>query len=246
MSNVVTPQPPTRPSAKDEPAPMVIAESARRRPLSRDRLTAILMLVPSLIAIAFFVYWFIAWNVWASLTDWKGIGVLNQVGPLRFPAANFSGLYNYQRLFSDSRFLGDLRNNAIFTFFFLLACIVLGLLLAIFLDQRIKGEVFFRNVFLFPMALSFVVTGTIWRWLFLDLKWITDRNLALPAVIVAAGFRDGHVPGGTTRHSGRTAGSRTYGRRDRSRHIPSRSHPAHKPYYPVGAYYSRPHIPEDI
>ena len=186
MSNVVTPQAPTRPSAKDEPAPMVIAESARRRPLSRDRLTAILMLVPSLIAIAFFVYWFIAWNVWASLTDWKGIGVLNQVGPLRFPAANFSGLYNYQRLFSDSRFLGDLRNNAIFTFFFLLACIVLGLLLAIFLDQRIKGEVFFRNVFLFPMALSFVVTGTIWRWLFLDLKWITDRNLALPAVIVAA------------------------------------------------------------
>jgi len=111
---------------------------------------------------------------------------MNRIGPLSFPAADFIGLGNYERLFRDTRFLADLRNNAIFTAAFLAACIVIGLALAIFLDQHLKGEVFFRNVFLYPMALSFVVTGTIWRWLFLEFEWITNRNLALPAVIIAA------------------------------------------------------------
>ena len=185
MTNIVTPQAPTQPSAKSEPAPMVVAP-ARRRPLHRDRLTAILMLLPSVIAIALFVYGFIAWNGWASLTDWRGLRSMIQVGPLRFPDADFVGLYNYQRLFETPRFITDLRNNAIFTVAFLAACILLGMALAVLLDRQLKGEGFFRNVFLFPMALSFVVTGTIWRWLFLQMGWVTDRNLALPALIFAA------------------------------------------------------------
>lgn len=186
MSNMVTPQAPTRSSAKEEPAPIVIAAPARRKPLSRDRLIAILMVVPSIVAVALFVYGFIAWNVWASLTNWRGIAPLNQIGPIKFPAADFIGLRNYEILFSDSRFQGDLRNNGIFTLAFLVGCTVFGLMLAIFLDQHIRGEVFFRNIFLFPMAVAFVVTGTIWRWLFTDLHWITNKNLALPAVIIAA------------------------------------------------------------
>lgn len=188
MSNIVTPQAPTQPSAKAEAAPMVIPARAKRRPVSRDRLIAILMITPSIIAVALFVYGFIAWNGWASLTNWRGLGVMNQVGPIRFPNAPFIGLDNYGRLFQDTRFQTDLRNNAIFTVAFLIGCVVLGLGLAILLDQKIKGESFFRNVFLFPMALSFVVTGTIWRWVFLDkpFEWVTNRNLALPAVIVAA------------------------------------------------------------
>src|SRR5947207_15361815 len=88
---------------------------ARRKPLSRDRLIAILMVLPSILAIAIFVYGFIAWNIWASLTMWVGIGALNEFGPIRFPAAAFTALSNYQPLFTDPRFMGDLRNNAIFT-----------------------------------------------------------------------------------------------------------------------------------
>jgi glucose/mannose transport system permease protein len=164
----------------------MVAAPARRKPVSRDRLTAILMVAPSILAIAIFVYGFIALNAWSALTNWRGLAPMNRFGPIAFPAADFVGLQNFQRLFSDQRFQIDLRNNAIFTVAFLVACIVIGLLLAIFLDQHVKGESFFRNVFLFPMALSFVVTGTIWRWLFLDLGWITNRNLALPAVIIAA------------------------------------------------------------
>jgi glucose/mannose transport system permease protein len=165
---------------------MVLEAPARRRPVSGDRLVAILMVLPSAVAIAIFVYVFIALNAWSALTDWRGLAPMNRFGPIAFPPADFVGLRNFERLFSDPRFQIDLRNNAIFTAAFLIGCIALGLLLAIFLDQHVKGETFFRNVFLFPMALSFVVTGTIWRWLFLELGWITDRNLALPAVIVAA------------------------------------------------------------
>src|SRR5207248_10652530 len=51
---------------------------------------------------------------------------------------------------------------------------------------KFRGEGFFRNVYLFPMALSFVVTGTIWRWLFLQLGWVTNAQLALPALTIAA------------------------------------------------------------
>jgi glucose/mannose transport system permease protein len=111
---------------------------------------------------------------------------MNQVGPIRFPAADFSGLSNYDRLFQTPRFLTDLRNNAIFTVVFLIGCVVVGLVLAIMLDRKVRGEGFFRNVFLLPMALSFVVTGTIWRWVFLQLGWVTNPNLALPALIIAA------------------------------------------------------------
>ena len=165
---------------------MVVAEKGARKPVSRDRATAILMLMPSVLAIFLFVYGFIAWNGWASLTSWRGLGMMPQVGPIRFPAGDFAGLTNYGRLFGDQRFLKDLTNNGLFTLAFLVACTVVGLMLAIFLDRQVKGETFFRNVFLFPMALSFVVTGTIWRWIFLDLKWITDKDTALIAVIIAA------------------------------------------------------------
>jgi glucose/mannose transport system permease protein len=182
MTNVVTPQ------AQARAGSYVTTESARK-PVSRDRMIAFLMLLPSVIAIALFVYEFISWNGWASLTDWRGLGIMPQFGPVRFPAGDFVGLDNYAKLFADNRFQIDLRNNGIFTLAFLVVCTVVGLFLAIFLDQHVKGETFFRNVFLFPMALSFVVTGTIWRWIFLDLQWVTNKNLALVCVIIAAAWQ---------------------------------------------------------
>ena len=78
---------------------------------------------------------------------------------------NFVGLKNWQRLFSDARFHSDLRNHIFYAAGFMTQCIVFGFVLAALLDQHIKGEAVFRTVFIFPFAVSGVVTGVAWRWL---------------------------------------------------------------------------------
>jgi len=162
----------------------------------RDRITAFLVLLPSLVAVGVFVYGFIGQNLWASLTDWGRNPA--QALALR-PELRFVGLENYRELFTgfvDARFRQSVVNLIFFTLFFMAGSLGLGLLLALALDRSPKGEGFFRTVFLFPMALSFVVTGTIWRWLLqpqggvnvlptllglppLSLPWLTTRAQTL-------------------------------------------------------------------
>lgn len=130
---------------------------------NRDRFIAILMLTPSIILVAIFVYGFIAWTGYTSMTDSNALQQLS-----RRPA-NFVGLQNYADLFSgvlNQRFRTDIVNTVFFTALFIAVCLALGVGLAILLDQKIKGESIFRTIFLFPMALSFVVTGVVWKWLF--------------------------------------------------------------------------------
>jgi len=130
---------------------------------SRDRIIAIAMLSPSVILLAIFVYVFIASTAYTSLTN------LTTQMQLSRRAPDFIGLLNYQNFISaplDSRFRNGFVNTIFFTFLFIAVCLALGLLLAVLLDQKIRGEAIFRTIFLFPMALSFVVTGVVWRWLF--------------------------------------------------------------------------------
>src|SRR5262249_17497098 len=86
------------------------------------------------------------------------------------PCVDFVGLKNYTQLFTSLipgiRFRTDMVNEIFFTIVFLIACLGMGLLMAVLLDRKIRGEGVFRTIFLFPMALSFVVTGVVWRWLF--------------------------------------------------------------------------------
>ena len=134
------------------------------RRLDRDRLTAILFITPSVIAILIFVYGFIGWTGWASLLKWNDL-VMIAKGKL-FPNVPFAGMDNFVRLLTtDQRFQTDLRNTVVFTLTFIIACLGLGLMMAILLDQKVKGEAIFRGIFLFPMAVSFIVTGVVWRWL---------------------------------------------------------------------------------
>jgi glucose/mannose transport system permease protein len=82
------------------------------------------------------------------------------------PDYTWAGLSNYINLFtSDGRFAIDIRNTFIFTFLFVVGTLVLGLIMALLLDQGLRGESFFRSLFLFPMAISYIVTGVAWRWL---------------------------------------------------------------------------------
>jgi len=121
----------------------------------KDRLFGFLLVLPSIIAVGIFVYGFIAWSLRVSLSDWKGLT----------PDYTFAGLKNYLNLFADPRFHVDIRNTVIFTVVFVGGALALGLFLAILLDQHLPGEAFFRALFLFPMAISFIVTGVVWRWL---------------------------------------------------------------------------------
>ena len=121
----------------------------------KDKYLSILLISPSILAVLIFIYGFIAWSMRVSLSKWKGLNA----------DYTWNGLKNYLDLFSDPRFAVDVRNTLIFTGVFVIGSILLGFLLAVMLDQGLKGEGFFRSLFLFPMAISYIVTGVVWRWL---------------------------------------------------------------------------------
>jgi glucose/mannose transport system permease protein len=169
------------------------------RRLNWERVASILLLSPAVMAIAIFVYGFIGWTAYASLTKWDKL----------LPDFTLVGLSNYQKLFAHQRFQIDLRNTVVFTALFLISCLILGFLLAVLLDQRIRGEGIFRGIYLFPMSISFIVTGVVWRWLlnpgsaelgstginllfdtvglgFLKTGWYTDPKIGIMAVAIAA------------------------------------------------------------
>ena len=148
--------------------------------LRSDRTVAVLLIAPSIVAIAIFVYGFIGWTGYVSLSRWSGL----------VPDYHFVGGDNYQRLSNDLRFQADIRNTIVFTALFLLSATVLGFLAAALLDQKIKGEAFFRGVFLFPMAISFIVTGIAWQWLF-------NPSTGVNLLAQKLGY-DGPVPGWST------------------------------------------------
>lgn len=121
----------------------------------RDRKLAMAMLAPSMLAIGLFVYGFIAWTVRVSTSSWRGLT----------PDYTWRGLSNFAELFSDRRFAIDMRNTLLFTTLFVVGAVALGMFLALLLDRHIPGEAFFRSLFLFPLAISLIVTGVAWRWL---------------------------------------------------------------------------------
>jgi len=164
----------------------------------KDRYLSVILITPSILAVLIFVYAFIGWSVRVSLSKWKGLN----------PDFTWAGLKNYLALFSDPRFHVDVRNTLVFTGVFVIGSIVLGFLLAVMLDQGLKGEGFFRSLFLFPMAISYIVTGVVWRWLmnpatgsrtsglnllfsylnldFLSNSWYTTPKWGMAAIALAA------------------------------------------------------------
>lgn len=140
---------------KDVPSAIMPAHIRKKRKMTRARAIPFLTVLPSIVAIGVFVYGFIGWSAFVSMTKWRTLK----------PDYSFAGLQNYAYLFQDYRFQSDLRNILMFTILFILACIVIGMILAIMVDQRIRAESFFRSAFIFPMSLSFIVTGVSWQWI---------------------------------------------------------------------------------
>jgi glucose/mannose transport system permease protein len=130
---------------------------ARWRQLTQRALPP-LIVTPAMIAIIVFVYAFIGLTIWVSLSKW---GSLRMDLDLREPFG-----ITYQQMFAMPRWHANLRNVFVFTTLFLTSSIGFGLVLAILLDRKLIGHSILRNLFLFPYALSFIVTGIAWRWIF--------------------------------------------------------------------------------
>ncbi len=151
-----------------------------------------LVLAPSFAIILLFVYGFILFTIFLSFT-----------GSKMLPLYTFVGFSNYSRLWAQENWHIAISNIAIFASLYIIICTALGLMLAIFLDQKIRGEGLLRPIYLYPMALSFIVTGTAWKW-FLDpgiglerimrlwgwesfsFTWIKDGDMAVYTIVIAA------------------------------------------------------------
>src|SRR5438067_10604147 len=150
-----------------------------------------LVLSPTVLITLVFVYGFILWTLYLSFTRSRGI-----------PSHELVGWLNYQRVWNHPRWSVALHNLAVFGILYIALCLVLGLLIAILLDQRIRQEGAIRAIYLYPMALSFIVTGTAWKWMlnpglgleklfkdwgFANFKfdWIIDERMAIYTVVIA-------------------------------------------------------------
>jgi len=157
------------------------------------------MIAPSIIAVAVFIYGFVAWTGFVSLTRWNDV----------LPNYAWVGWRNYLDLFENFRFRIDIVNTAKFTVVFLAACLAIGFGLAILLERAFRAEAVFRTIYLAPLAISFIVTGVVWRWLLnpgssqvgsvginqllewlhlgiLRSGWYTDPHIGILAVAIAA------------------------------------------------------------
>jgi glucose/mannose transport system permease protein len=112
-----------------------------------------------------------------------------------FPTDTFVGLAQYTRLFENERWLLSLNNLAVYGVLFILACMVIGFLLAVFIDQNVTGEGVLRTVFLYPYAMSFVATGLVWQWILTPgegdpamqglFGWIVDQDMVMYTIVIA-------------------------------------------------------------
>lgn len=162
--------------------------------MQKHRLEALipkLVVAPGVVLGFAFIYGFMIWN-----------GVLSVTASRMLPNYEFVGLAQYAKLWEMDRWWVALKNLAIFGVGYVGGAMALGVLLAVLLDQKVRAEGFIRTVYLYPMALSFVVTGTAWKWLLnpsmgleklmhdwgwesFTFGWLVDSEMAIYCVVIA-------------------------------------------------------------
>ena len=150
-----------------------------------------LVVAPGLLLGFAFIYGFMIWN-----------GVLSVTASRMLPNYEWVGLAQYAKLWEMDRWWVALKNLAIFGIGYVGGAMALGVFLAVLLDQKVRAEGFIRTVYLYPMALSFVVTGTAWKWLLnpsmgleklmhdwgwesFSFGWLVDSEMAIYCVVIA-------------------------------------------------------------
>jgi len=155
-------------------------------------LTSKAVLTPTIVAMTVCFYGCIAWTIYVSFTR---SGML--------PNCEFAGLTQYDRLFSTPRWHVSYANMFIFGILFIGGALALGTFLAILIDTKVRLEGIFRAIFLYPLSMSFIVTGLAWQW-FLNpstglqdfvrslgwetftFDWLVNRDKAIYTIVIAA------------------------------------------------------------
>ena len=146
--------------------------AAARRGGRKRHTAATLALLPTALIVLVVYVGCMLWTVRLSFTSSRLLPVLDWVG-----------FQQYDRLFANERFLVSVENIVVFGVLFIVGCLVLGFLLAVFIDQQVRAEGVFRTIFLYPYAMSFIVTGLAWQ-------WFLNPGLGLQKVVRDLGFAD--------------------------------------------------------
>ena len=150
-----------------------------------------LVVAPTFLAALVFIYGFMLWNAWLSFSSSRIL-----------PIYDWAGTAQYEKLFANDRWWVAAENLLLFGGLFIIICLVLGLMLAIFLDQKIRAEGAIRTIYLYPMALSFIVTGTAWKWILnpelgiqrmvremgwesFTFDWLVNTDMAIYTIVIA-------------------------------------------------------------
>jgi glucose/mannose transport system permease protein len=145
-----------------------------------------------LASVVLYVVGFTLWTIWISFTD-----------STLLPNYTFVGFKHYQRLLQARVWQVAYLNLAIYGVAFVSVATIVGMMLAILIDQKIRAENILRTIYLYPMALSFVITGTVWAWILnptigverlvrglgwtgFRFDWLVDREMAIYTVVIAA------------------------------------------------------------
>lgn len=131
-----------------------------------------LVLAPSFVIMMVCIYGYILWTAALSFTKSRML-----------PQWDFVGFDQYTKLMANDRWAVSSQNLIIFGGMFILICLVIGITMAILLDQKIRQEGFLRTIYLYPMAISFIVTGTAW-------KWLLNPSMGIQQIVRDWGYTD--------------------------------------------------------
>lgn len=168
----------------------VIASAARPHRRRRN-LAASIAIIPAAIIVLVAYVGCMLWTIRLSFTSSRLLPVMDWIGVTQF-----------ERLFANERFLVSIQNTFILGAFTIIGCLVFGFLLAVFIDQRVRGEAVFRTVFLYPYSMSYVVTGLAWQWFFnpmlgfqklgrdigienFTFDWLINQQMVIYTIIIA-------------------------------------------------------------
>ena len=160
-------------------------------PALKSRVAPSVALIPMALVVLIGYLGAVLWSIGISMTNSR-----------TFPSSEFVGLAQYVRLFSSDRWIESLQHLGVYGLLFVLLSMLIGFLLAVFIDQKVRAEGFLRTIYLYPYAMSFVATGLVWQWMFnpeigiqhamrslgwdsFTFDWLVDQDMVIYTIVIA-------------------------------------------------------------